>query len=88
MFKPTNLNLNFSIIEADSAVEVFPELVKCATKNSDRAVGKMPLTFLILQTEELTKESHQHTPPPPKKNRKTKKAKKEAKNECTFLRPN
>uniref|UniRef100_A0A671XYT6 Ig-like domain-containing protein n=1 Tax=Sparus aurata TaxID=8175 RepID=A0A671XYT6_SPAAU len=33
------------------AVEVFPELVKCAVINSDRAVDKMPLVFLILQTE-------------------------------------
>ena len=45
------LNINFHIIVADSAVEVFPELVKCAAIHSDWAVGKMPLAFLILQTE-------------------------------------
>ena len=51
MFKPTSLNLNFPIVVADTAVEVFPELVKCAAINSNLAVGKMPLTFLTVQTE-------------------------------------
>ena len=40
------LNINFHKIVADSAVKVFPELVRCAAINSDRAVGKVPLTFL------------------------------------------
>ena len=77
MFKPTNLNLNFPIVVADSTAEVFPELVKCATINSDQAVGKMPLTFLILKTEvqytELTVNLTNTFPR--NKNKKTKKQK-------------
>ena len=55
------LNLHFPIVAADSAGEVFTELVKCAVINSDQAVGKTPLMFLILQTEDC--ESHQHISP-------------------------
>ena len=43
---PHLLNLDFPIVVADSAVEVFPELAKCMAINSKLAVGKMPLTFL------------------------------------------
>ena len=39
---------------ADYAVKVFLETAKCTLINFDRAVGKMPLTFLILQTEQHT----------------------------------
>ena len=35
------LNLHFPTVVADSAVKVFPELVKCAVTNSDQAVDKM-----------------------------------------------
>ena len=46
------LSLHFPIVVADSTVQVFPELAKCASINSDKAVRKMPLMFLILQKEE------------------------------------
>ena len=55
---------------ADSAVKVFPGLVKCTPTNSDWAVGKMPLMFLDSLVGSTTHwancESHQH-PTPPKK---------------------
>lgn len=35
------LILHFPIVVADSAIEVFLELVKCAVINSDLVVGKM-----------------------------------------------
>ena len=52
------LYLHFPIVVADSTVEVFPELAKRAAMNSDRAVDKM---FLILQTEENTELTENHT---------------------------
>ena len=59
---------------ADSAVEVFLELVNCTPINSDRAVGKIPLTFLILQTEvqntELTVNLTNTFPPNKNKNKR------------------
>ena len=80
------LNIHFHIVVADS---VFPELVKCAAINSDRAVGKVPLTFLHIPERSTTHwadcESHQHISPKQKK--KKKKATTEAVNECTYLRP-
>ena len=78
------------MVVADSAVEVFLELVKCAAINSHRAVAKMPLTFLILQTEvqhaELTVNLTNTFPQNKKKTKK--KAMKEAVNERTYSRPN
>ena len=82
-FRQHLLNLHFPIVGADSEVEVFPELVKCAEINSDRTVKKMPLTFLILQTEEhmeLT-ENHLHIYP------KQQKGDDRGINACTYLRP-
>ena len=58
------LNIYFHIIVAGSAVKVFPELVKCAAINSDRAVDKMPLRFLDtsgrITTHGANCESQQH----------------------------
>ena len=66
------LNSYFPIVAADSVVEVFPELAKSAVINSDQAVGKMPLTFLVTSKRGITYgtncESHQHTSP--KQNKK------------------
>ena len=70
---------------ADSAVEVVQELAKCAAINSDRAVGKIPLTFLDTsdrRTHGDDCESHQHISSKQKKMPMT-----EAVNERTYLRP-
>ena len=67
------LYLHFPIVVADSTVEVFPEVVKHAAINSNRAVGKCHLCSRILQTEvqhtELTK-NLSNTFPRKKKNNK------------------
>ena len=69
---------------------ITPELAKCAAINSDRAVGKILLTFLdtsdrSTETHGDDCESHQHISS--KQKRKKRKAMTEAVNECTFLRP-
>ena len=86
------LDLHFPIVGADPAVEVFPELAKCAVINSDRAVGKMPLTYLvtseILKTHRTNCESHQHISPTQNKKKKVCLQLMEAVNEHKYLRPN
>ena len=46
--------LHFPIVVEDTAVEVFPELAKCAVINFNQGVGKMPLSFLVTSVRSVT----------------------------------